>query len=292
EVVGITRDERRIKPVDVGRRAGPSFGGERPLDHAPSTATDQIARGVERHRRKPLPRESEVERVDEVRRGVDQGAVEIEDDGEHTDRPSRQRVAVQARRLRRLFPGRPGGTALDTARAIAASKGFLRVTMDVETQKRAAAERALDFVRPGMRLGLGTGSTAAHFVNLLGERVRAGLKIVAVPTSEATRAQAERLGIALTTLDEAPQLDLTVDGADEIAPDLSLIKGGGGALLREKIVASASERMVVIADQSKWVEVLGRFPLPVEIVPFGATVTQRRVEAAAAAAGCPGPAPL
>jgi len=199
---------------------------------------------------------------------------------------------VQARRLRRLFPGRPGGTALDTARAIAASKGFLRVTMDVETQKRAAAERALDFVRPGMRLGLGTGSTAAHFVNLLGERVRAGLKIVAVPTSEATRAQAERLGIALTTLDEAPQLDLTVDGADEIAPDLSLIKGGGGALLREKIVASASERMVVIADQSKWVEVLGRFPLPVEIVPFGATVTQRRVEAAAAAAGCAGPAPL
>ena len=164
--------------------------------------------------------------------------------------------------------------------------------MDVEGQKRAAAERALDFLRPGMRLGLGTGSTAAHFVNLLGERVRAGLKIVAVPTSEATRAQAERLGIALTTLDATPQLDLTVDGADEIAPDLTLIKGGGGALLREKIVASASARMVVIADQTKWVEVLGRFALPVEIVPFGATATQRAVEAAAAAAGCPGPAPL
>lgn len=164
--------------------------------------------------------------------------------------------------------------------------------MDVETQKRAAAERALDFVRPGMRLGLGTGSTAAHFVNLLGERVRAGLKVVAVPTSEATRAQAERLGIALTTLDETPQLDLTVDGADEIAPDLTLIKGGGGALLREKIVASASARMVVIADQSKWVDILGRFPLPIEIVPFGATVTQRQVEAVAAAAGCPGPVPL
>lgn len=164
--------------------------------------------------------------------------------------------------------------------------------MDVETQKRAAAERALDFVRPGMRLGLGTGSTAAHFVNLLGERVRAGLKVVAVPTSEATRAQAERLGIALTTLDETPQLDLTVDGADEIAPDLTLIKGGGGALLREKIVASASARMVVIADQSKWVDILGRFALPIEIVPFGATVTQRQVEAVAAAAGCPGPVPL
>jgi len=166
------------------------------------------------------------------------------------------------------------------------------VAMDVEAQKRAAAERALEFVRPGMRLGLGTGSTAAHFVTLLGERVGAGLKIVAVPTSEATRAQAERLGIALTTLDETPQLDLTVDGADEIAPDLTLIKGGGGALLREKIVASASARMVVIADQSKWVEVLGRFALPIEIVPFGATVTQRAVEAVAAAAGCPGPAPL
>lgn len=164
--------------------------------------------------------------------------------------------------------------------------------MDVETQKRAAAERALDFVRPDMRLGLGTGSTAAHFVNLLGERVRAGLKLVAVPTSEATRAQAERLGITLTTLDETPQLDLTVDGADEIAPDLTLIKGGGGALLREKIVASASARMVVIADQSKWVAVLGRFALPIEIVPFGATATQRAVEVAAAAAGCPGPAPL
>ena len=164
--------------------------------------------------------------------------------------------------------------------------------MDVETQKRAAAERALEFVRPGMRLGLGTGSTAAHFVNLLGDRVRAGLKVVAVPTSEATRAQAEQLGIALTTLDETPQLDLAVDGADEIAPDLSLIKGGGGALLREKIVASASARLVVIADQSKWVEVLGRFPLPIEIAPFGATVTQRAVEAVAAAAGCPGPARL
>ena len=121
--------------------------------------------------------------------------------------------------------------------------------MDVEEQKRAAAERALTFVRPGMRLGLGTGSTARYLVELLGQRVRAGLKITAVPTSEATRAQAERAGIALTTLDETPQLDLTIDGADEIAPDLSLIKGGGGALLREKIVAAASAEMIVIADE-------------------------------------------
>jgi ribose 5-phosphate isomerase A len=164
--------------------------------------------------------------------------------------------------------------------------------MDVEAQKRAAAARAVEFVRPGMRLGLGTGSTAKHFVDLLGERIRGGLDVVAVPTSEATRAQAERLGITLTTLDETPELDLTIDGADEIAPDLTLIKGGGGALLREKIVASASAKMLVIADQSKWVAMLGRFPLPVEIAPFGAAATQRAVEAAAAAAGCPGSAPI
>jgi ribose 5-phosphate isomerase A len=164
--------------------------------------------------------------------------------------------------------------------------------MDIEAQKRAAAARALDFVRPGMRLGLGTGSTARHFVELLGERVSAGLPVIAVPTSEATRRDAERLGVPLTTLDETPELDLTVDGADEIAPDLTLIKGGGGALLREKIVASASARLVVIADESKWVPMLGRFPLPVEVVQFGLAATRRAVEAAAAAAGAPGPALL
>ena len=164
--------------------------------------------------------------------------------------------------------------------------------MDAEAQKRAAAARALDMVRDGMRLGLGTGSTARHFVELLGERVRAGLNIEAVPTSEATRAQAAGLGIALTSLDDVVELDLTVDGADEIAPDLTLIKGGGGALLREKIVAAASARMVVIADESKWVSMLGRFPLPIEIAPFGAAATHRAVEAATAEAGCPGPAAL
>jgi len=166
------------------------------------------------------------------------------------------------------------------------------VALDVEAQKRAAAARAVEFVRPGMRLGLGTGSTAKHFVELLAERVAQGLAVVAVPTSEATRALAQRLGITLTTLDETPALDLTVDGADEIAADLTLIKGGGGALLREKIVAAASAKMLVIADQSKWVARLGRFPLPIEIAPFGATATVRAVEAAAAAAGCPGPAVL
>src|SRR5919197_2735805 len=166
------------------------------------------------------------------------------------------------------------------------------IALDIDAQKRAAAARALDFVRAGMRLGLGSGTTAKHFVELLGQRVRAGLEVIAVPTSETTRDDAERLGIPLTTLDETPQLDLTVDGADEIAPDLSLIKGGGGALLREKIVASASARMIVIADESKWVSSLGRFPLPVEVVPFGLAATRRAIEAAVAAAGCTGPALL
>ncbi len=140
--------------------------------------------------------------------------------------------------------------------------------------KRQAAARALEHVRDGMKLGLGTGSTAKHFVELLGERVRAGLRVIGVPTSEATRADAERCGIPLTTLDEIDRLDLTVDGADEIDPALNLIKGGGGALLREKIVAAASDRMIVIADDSKWVDVLGRFPLPVEVIPFGLAATQ------------------
>jgi ribose 5-phosphate isomerase A len=162
--------------------------------------------------------------------------------------------------------------------------------MNADTYKRQAAARALDFVDPGMRLGLGTGSTAGHFIDLLAERVRAGLDVVGVPTSHATRAHAERVGIPLTTLDDTPELDLTVDGADEIAPDLCLIKGGGGALLCEKIVAAASARMVVIADQAKWVALLGHFPLPVEVVPFGLAATRRAVEAAAAAAGAPGPA--
>jgi ribose 5-phosphate isomerase A len=151
--------------------------------------------------------------------------------------------------------------------------------MDIEAQKRQAAGVAVEWVHPGMRLGLGTGSTARHFVELLAEKVRGGLKVIGVPTSEATRRQAEQLGVPLTTLDEAPELDMTVDGADEIGPDLTLIKGGGGALLREKIVAAASKRMVVIADESKWVPVLGRFPLPIEVMPFGLGATRRAVEA-------------
>lgn len=164
--------------------------------------------------------------------------------------------------------------------------------MDFEELKRQAAARALEFVEPGMRLGLGTGSTARHFVALVGARVRAGLNVVAVPTSEATRAQAAEEGIPLSTLDELVSLDLTVDGADEIAPDLSLIKGGGAALLREKIVAAASKRMVVIADESKWVAALGRFPLPIEVIPFGLSATRVAIEQAARLSGSPGPVKL
>ena len=154
--------------------------------------------------------------------------------------------------------------------------------------KRQAAEHAIALVDDGMALGLGTGSTAAHFVDLLGRRVKEGLKVACVPTSEATRAQAERLSIPLIDLDRQPALDLTIDGADEIDPELRLIKGGGGALLREKIVAMASGRMVVIADHSKRVATLGAFPLPVEIVRFGATTTRNLIEALAAEAGCTG----
>src|ERR1700750_2010061 len=154
--------------------------------------------------------------------------------------------------------------------------------------KRQAAARALEEVRDGMRLGLGTGSTAKLFVELLGERVRGGLNVVGVPTSETTRADAERCGVALTTLDEIDRLDLTVDGADEIDPALNLIKGGGGALLREKIVAAASDRMIVIADESKWVDVLGRFPLPIEVIPFGLAATRRAIASAFAHSGVSG----
>lgn len=160
--------------------------------------------------------------------------------------------------------------------------------MDAEALKREAARRAIDFVKPGMRLGLGTGSTAKHFVDLLAEKVKAGLDVIGVPTSEATRAQAERLGVPLTTLDETPELDLTIDGADELDGTLNLIKGGGGALLREKIVAAASRDMIVVADDSKAVDQLGRFPLPIEVVDFGLAATTRAIAAAAKAAGCGG----
>ncbi len=157
-----------------------------------------------------------------------------------------------------------------------------------EQYKRQAAEHAVALVEDGMSLGLGTGSTAAHFIDLLGQRVKEGLRVECVPTSEATRAHAQRVGISLVDLERRPFLDLTVDGADEIDPDLRLIKGRGGALLREKIVATASDRMVVIADHSKRVATLGAVLLPVEAVPFGITATRNMIEVLASDAGCRG----
>ncbi|MEW6436080.1 MAG: ribose-5-phosphate isomerase RpiA [Pseudomonadota bacterium] len=158
--------------------------------------------------------------------------------------------------------------------------------------KRQAAAKALELVKPGMRLGLGTGSTAAHLVDLLGQHVAQGLEVRCVPTSERTRAQAQSLGIPLADFDDLPELDLTIDGTDEFDPHLRLIKGGGGALLREKIVATASHRMVVITDASKAVAKLGKFPLPVEVNRFGIEATRRLILREAARAGCEGPLSL
>jgi ribose 5-phosphate isomerase A len=163
---------------------------------------------------------------------------------------------------------------------------------DLEKFKREAARRALELVQPGMKLGLGTGSTARHLVELLGERVGGGLSIVAVATSEKTAELARAAGILIATLDDHPELDLTIDGADEVDGALRLIKGGGGALLREKIVASASKRMVVIADSTKHVARLGAFALPIEVVPFGLAATRGHITRASADLDCRGPIEL
>lgn len=142
------------------------------------------------------------------------------------------------------------------------------IAPDYDAEKRAAAAASLEYVRDGMKIGLGSGSTSRCFVELLGEKVKQGLKVVGVPTSETTRTWAQTAGIPLTTLNETPRLDLAIDGADETTADGSLIKGGGGALLREKIVETASAQLVVIVDSRKLVEKLGAFPLPVEVVQF------------------------
>jgi ribose 5-phosphate isomerase A len=160
--------------------------------------------------------------------------------------------------------------------------------MDADALKKEAAVAAAAEVESGMRLGIGTGSTAAHFVRALGDKVRAGMKLVGVPTSERTAELCRREGVPLTTLDETPELDLAVDGADELDSSLRLIKGGGGALLREKIVASAARRFVVIADRSKLVGTLGAFPLPVEVIPFGLGATRKRIERTAERLGLSG----
>lgn len=160
--------------------------------------------------------------------------------------------------------------------------------MTADLAKINAAAAALDYVKDGMIVGLGTGSTAAHFVRLLGERVRQGLRIKGVPTSEATRLLAEQAGIPMLDVDQVTEIDVDIDGADEVDPQFRLVKGGGGALLREKIIAAASKEMIVIADESKAVDVLGEFPLPVEVTPFGFALTARRIFEVVRAAACEG----
>lgn len=148
-----------------------------------------------------------------------------------------------------------------------------------DQEKEAAARASLRFVKDGQVLGLGTGSTAAYFIKLLGEQVKNGLRVRGIPTSERSRELAASLGIPLTTLDECQEIAVTVDGADEFDPQLRLIKGGGGALLREKIVASASKQVVIVTDASKQVPVLGKFPLPVEVIKFAQALVAKRIEA-------------
>lgn len=148
-----------------------------------------------------------------------------------------------------------------------------------DLEKQAAARASLQYIKDGQTLGLGTGSTAAYFIQFLGERVKAGLKVRGVPTSIHSQQLAEKCGIPLVTLDQVEQIDVDVDGADEFDPQLRLIKGGGGALLREKIVASVSKLFVVLADASKQVAVLGKFPLPVEVIPFAETLLARKITA-------------
>jgi ribose 5-phosphate isomerase A len=153
-----------------------------------------------------------------------------------------------------------------------------------EGEKEAAGRAAAQLVRDGDVVGLGTGSTAYFAVVALGERVKAGLKMVGIPTSVHTADLARTVGIKLTTLDEHPEIDIDIDGADEIGPKLNLIKGGGGALLREKVIASASKKMIVIADSGKIVPVLGKFPLPIEVISFARAVVEKKIVSLGASA--------
>jgi ribose 5-phosphate isomerase A len=148
-----------------------------------------------------------------------------------------------------------------------------------DQEKEAAARASLRFVKDGQVVGLGTGSTAAYFIKLLGEEVQRGLRVRGIPTSDRSRELAASLGIPLITFDDCQEIAVTVDGADEVDPQLRLIKGGGGAMLREKIVASATKQLVIVADASKQVPVLGKFPLPVEVIKFSQALVAKRIAA-------------
>lgn len=158
-------------------------------------------------------------------------------------------------------------------------------SMANDQEKEAAARASLRFVKDGQVVGLGTGSTAAYFIQMLGEQVKNGLRIRCIPSSDRSREQAASLGIPLTTLDECQEIDVTVDGADEVDPQLRMIKGGGGALLREKIVASATKQLVIIVDATKRVPVLGKFPLPVEVIKFAQALVTKKIEGLGAEVG-------
>ncbi len=151
------------------------------------------------------------------------------------------------------------------------------VMVDYEREKQLAAAKSIELIQDGMNIGLGSGSTIAYAVELLGEQVKAGLRIQGIPTSEQTRALSQRVGLPLTSFEHVTRLDLTIDGADQVDPQLRLIKGGGGALLHEKVVASASDRVVIIVDSSKWFTALGCFTLPVEVISFAVPVVKGRI---------------
>lgn len=157
----------------------------------------------------------------------------------------------------------------------------MKITMDALELKKAAAKKALEFVKDGMKLGIGTGSTANEFIRLLAQRVKDGLDVVGVATSQRSQQLCLEHGVPVASFDDVSSLDLDVDGADEIGPNMALIKGGGGALLREKIVAYASTQMLVIADESKLVKTLGAFPLPIEVNSFGLNATKKAIESVA-----------
>jgi len=244
------------------------------FDEVAGAVADAVAGARVGKRPEAIARQDKIERRQEIGGAVDQRAVEVEDE-KRRDHPSATNVSAESWQ---------GGLPLVPQFAHAkrwTGMGKAGQESVAEELKRRAAEAALAYVEDGMRLGLGTGSTSNHFIELLGRRVGEGLRVTAVATSERSARLAAQAGIKLTTLDATPELDLDVDGADEIGPGLALTKGGGGSLLREKIVAHASARMIVIADHNKRVAELGAFPLPIEVVEFGLTATALAIERAA-----------
>ena len=310
DVLGVMRDEVGEYFIELFRRHRAAFRRDAALDHGHGAAADQVARGRIRDRRNPFALEHDIEGGDQIGRGIDQGAVEIENDerggawnGRHVRIANLRCPPLQALpepvkravsdRYFRLF--RPLRTALDrlSIDICAYETENSAIPMNADAQKRAAAARAVEFVtlrhaaRARHRLDRQAFRRSGRRTRSRRPRYRRGADVGGDPCPGHSAA-----AFALTTLDETPELDLTVDGADEIAPDLSLIKGGGGALLREKIVAAASARMIVIADASKWVATLGQFPLPIEVTPFGYEATLRAVEAAIASVQPVGPLTL